>query len=364
MAENLSKLEKIKQSLENFKQGKSKYLFFVPDSMGVAAAAVIEIYTHAKVLKNLGYEVYIFSDKEDYSAPSYLDQELRSLPHKTLKKQANNELVLNIEVHPEDFLIIPDFFSNIMETTKGLPCKRVAFVQAYDYLINSLFPGMTYANFNIKSIITTSETLKNFIKEYHGDIYDIKTYKIGIPDYFKEKPMKKPAISFVVRNAADIHKVSRLFYLKYPELRWVGFEELRGVSREDFAEKIGQNIACLWIDRIASHGTVPLEAMKTGTVTVGLVPDMIPEYLVDNSGVWVKSIYQLPDMLARVIKMYLEDALPPELFAGMKAIAEGYSTKVSEETIQAVYSELRFDREKEYLDFLALEEAAEANNLK
>jgi hypothetical protein len=48
----------------------------------------------------------------------------------------------------------------------------------------------------------------------------------------------------------------------------------------------------------------------------------------------------------------------------MKAIAEGYSTKVSEETIQAVYSELRFDREKEYLDFLALEEAAEANNLK
>ena len=360
--ENLSRLEKVKVSLENFKEGKSKFLFFVPDSLGVANAAVIEIYTHANVLKKQGYEVYIFCDKENYEAPSYLDQDLRSLPHKNLKKQGNNEMILNMEISPEDFLIIPDFFTNIMETTKNLPCKRVAFVQAYDYLVNSLLPGMTYNNFNIKNIITTSETLKKFIQEFHGDIYDIKTYKIGIPDYFKNKSIKRPAISFVVRNASDIHKVSRLFYLKYPELRWVGFEELRGLSREDFATKIGENIATLWIDRIASHGTVPLESMKCGSVVVGLVPDANPEYLIENSGVWVKSIYQLPDMLARVVKMYLEDTLPAELFSGMKSISDSYSPQISEESIINMYKELLADREKEYTEFFALEEAAEASN--
>src|SRR5688572_1923511 len=112
--EELSKLEKIKLSYENFKEKKNKWLFFVPDTQGVASAAIVEIYTHAKTLKNLGYQVYIFSDKEDYSAPSYLDQDLRSLPHKNLKKQGKDNMVLDIEISPEDFMVIPDFFTNIM----------------------------------------------------------------------------------------------------------------------------------------------------------------------------------------------------------------------------------------------------------
>lgn len=364
MSENLSKLEIINKSFNNFKEGKSKFLFFVPDTMGIASSAVIEIYTHANMVKKMGYEIYIFSDKEDYSSPSFLDQELRALPHKTLKKQKNNELVLDLDISPEDFLIIPDFFTNIMETTKNLPSKRVVFVQACDYLINSLLPGMTYANFNIRSIITTSNTLKDFIKEYHGDIYDIKTYKIGIPDYFKPNNFKKPAINFVVRNASDIHKVSRLFYLKYPELRWVSFEDLRGLSREEFANKLASNVACLWIDRIASHGTVPLEAMKSGAITVGLAPDMLPEYMVENSGVWVKSIYQLPDMLARIIKMFIGDELPSELYETMSKIADDYNPKISEESIINLYKELISDREKEYNEIIAIETANEQNNIK
>ena len=271
-------------------------------------------------------------------------------------------MVLNIDISPEDFLIIPDFFTNIMETTKNLPSKRVVFVQAYDYLINSLLPGMTYANFNIRSIITTSQTLKDFITEYHGDFYDIKTYKIGVPDYFKPKKFKKPAISFVVRNASDIHKVSRLFYLKYPELRWVSFEDLRGLSREDFANKLSENVVCLWIDRISSHGTVPIEAMKSNTITVGLAPDMLPEYMVENSGVWVKSIYQLPDMLSKIIKMYINDTLPNELYETMQKIASDYSPKISEESIINLYKELISDRQKEYEEIISLEASNEANN--
>ena len=362
MLDELSKLEKVKASLANFKEGKSKFLFFVPDSMGVASGAVIEIYTHANILRKKGYDVYIFSDKEDYTPPSYLDQELRSLQHKTLKKQGQNELVLNMAISPEDFLIIPDFFTNIMETTKTLPCKRVVFVQALDYFINSLLPGMTYANFSIKNVITTSELFKSFIKEYHGDMYDIKTYKIGVPDYFKANPFKKPVISFVVRNAGDIHKISRLFYLKYPELRWVGFEDLRGFSREDFAKKMGESVVCLWVDRIASHGTVPLEAMKSNTIVVGLIPDMPPEYIVENSGVWLKSLYQIPEMLARIIKMYIQDVLPAELYETMQTIADGYSQKTSEESIIALYDELLGDRLKEYDEFILLEESALANS--
>lgn len=364
MSENLSKLEKVKESFNKLKERKNKFLFFVPDSMGVASGAVIEIYTHANVLKKNGLDVYIFSDKDDYTAPSFLDQDLRSLPHKNLKKSGQNELIMDIEIGPEDFLIIPDFFTNIMETTKKLPCQRIAFVQSCDYLVNSLLPGMRYTNFNIRNVITTSEKLRNFLKEFHGDIYNTKTYKIGIPDYFKPKQFKTPSIGFVVRNAADIHKISRLFFLKYPELQWVAFEDLRGLSREDFSSKLANSVACLWVDRIASHGTVPLEAMAVGTIPVSLVPDIVPEYVQENTGVWVNSIYQLPDLLAKVIKMHLEDAIPDEMYGAMDKMAKNYTQNESEASILKIYEEFLIERENEYVQFIQSEEASEQNNLK
>jgi hypothetical protein len=355
-------LERLTESYGKFQNKENKFLFFVPDTMGIPSGAVIEIYNQANILRKNGYNVIIFGDKEDFPVPTYIDQECQTLTHKSLKKAGNNQMVLDIEISPEDFMIIPDFFTNIMETTKNLPCQRIVLAQSYEYITNSLLPGMKYSDFGIKHIIATSNKLKEFIEEFHGkETYDISVYTIGIPDYFKNKPFKKPTIAFVSRNASDVLKITRLFYLKYPELRWISFEEIRNVSREKFADKLSESVACLWIDRIASFGTLPLEAMKCGVVPVGLVPEVVPSYLVENAGVWVDNIYKLPDFLATVVKMSLEDNIPNIIYDTMKQVSDNHSIEISNESIMNVYNDVILKRDNEYVQFMEFEKQKELN---
>lgn len=357
-------LERLTESYEKFQNKDNKILFFVPDTMGVPSASIIEIYNHANLLRKKGYNVIIFGDKENFPVPTYIDQECQTLTHKSLKKSGNNQMVLDIEISPEDFMVIPDYFTNIMETTKNLPCQRIVLAQSYEYITNSLLPGLRYSDFGINTIITTSNKIKEFIEEFHGkNTYNISVYDIGIPDYFKNNKLKKPSISFVSRNASDILKITRLFYLKYPELRWVGFDEIRGLSREKFADKLGDNIACLWIDRISSFGTLPLEAMKSGVIPVGLLPEVIPSYLVENAGVWADNLYKIPDLLARVIKMYLEDSLPPLLFNTMNNVVNKYSMENSNNSIISVYDNIIAKRDEEYKTFIANETEKETKQI-
>lgn len=354
-------LERLTESYEKFQKKENKFLFFVPDTLGIPSGAVIEIYNQANILRKSGYNVLIFGDKEDFPVPTYIDQECQTLTHKSLRKAGNNQMVLDIEISPEDFMVIPDFFTNIMETTKNLPCQRIVLAQSFEYITNSLLPGMKYSDFGIRHIITTSTKLKEFIEEFHGkETYDISVYTVGIPDYFKNKPFKKPSIAFVSRNASDILKVTRLFYLKYPELRWISFEEIRNLNREKFAEKLSESVACLWIDRIASFGTLPLEAMKAGVVPVGLVPEVVPNYLVENAGVWVNDVYKLPDFLATVVKMSLEDNIPQVIFDTMKQVSDKHSVEISNESILNVYNDIISKRDAEYKSFIELETKKES----
>jgi len=54
------------------------------------------------------------------------------------------------------------------------------------------------------------------------------------------------------------------------------------MRRVDFAKRLQGNFAAVWIDRIASFGTFPLECMKSGVIPISLVPDIIPEYLIER----------------------------------------------------------------------------------
>ena len=54
----LEKIEKIKVSLDKLVNKKSKFLFVIPESQS-PVASVYEMYFHATVVKNLGYEVVV-----------------------------------------------------------------------------------------------------------------------------------------------------------------------------------------------------------------------------------------------------------------------------------------------------------------
>jgi hypothetical protein len=340
--EKNSKLEQLYNSLNNIKSKAFKVIAFVPDTQNVASAAVAEIYNFISVLRKEGFDGYILADKRDYQAPTYLDQELQAIPH--LYSEDNNMVV-----KPEDFIIIPEYFVNIMEQCKNLPATKIVLAQSYDNIVNGLIGGMTWKNFNIKNVITTSSKISDFIKNLHGDNYDIKEYRIGIPEYFHPENAKTPLITFLSRNNQDIVKVSKMFYLQNPDLTWIMFEDLKGTSREHFASKLRKSMVTVWIDRLASFGTLPVEAMASGSVVVGLMPEITPEYIhaQSSNGVWVSNIYELPKALGEVVRAAIHKNIPNGLYEDMADTASAYTTKKSNESIINVFNHYVTKRQDE-----------------
>jgi hypothetical protein len=276
---DVEKLEKINTSINNLINKNSKFIFCIPESQS-PAASVYEMYFHASVVKKMGYRVIIMVEKKEYAAPTWIEKELTDHEHMSMADP-------KLTVGPEDIMIIPDVYTNVMEQTKNLPCLRIGLLQSIDYMINSLIPGTDWKSFNIDDVITTSQSLKEFVDSYFDGKFNVKLYNIGIPEYFNsENTPQKPVISIVGRNPNEISKFVKLFFAKYPQYNWVTFDPMltkskppQQMRRVDFAKRLKENFAAVWIDRISSFGTFPLECMKAGVIPICLRPDLLPEYM-------------------------------------------------------------------------------------
>lgn len=347
----LEQIEKIKVSLNNLINKKSKFLFCVPESVN-PVASVYEIYFHATVVKNMGYDVIMMVEKGDYVVPTWIEKELTNHKHIAMSDP-------KLMVGPEDIMVVPEVYSNVMEQTKNLPCVKIGLLQSVDYMMNALIPGTDWSSFNYNDIITTSQTIKDWMNVFYGNKFNIKVYNIGIPEYFeKSKVPQKPIISIVGRNPNEISKFVKLFYAKYPQYNWVTFDPMvtkskppQAMRRVDFAKRLQGNFAAVWIDRIASFGTFPLECMKCGVIPICVKPDIMPEYMierdengvpikaVDGGGVWTNNYYDLPVLTGEVLIKFLDDSIGQELYDTMDNIVAKYNQGESEKNLVEIYTE-------------------------
>lgn len=349
---DLSNEQKIQNSLNNIINKKNKVMFFVPDLGNVPSGAVYEIYLHATVVKSLGYDVKILVESNKAAKPEFIEPELMALEHISMESA-------KLTVSPEDMLVIPEIFTNVMEQTKNLPCIRVVLLQSIDNATRALLPGTDWTAFGIKNVITTSNMMKLFVEEFFGtNKFNVSVYNVGVPDYFKKTDtIKRPVVSVFVRNEADLERVIKLFYAKFPQFRWITFEPMQTESkppkylrRKDFAEKLGKNFAAIWLDRLATHAQFPLECMRVGTVPIALKPDLTPEYIVENdqfiqnSGVWTSDLYAIPALLADTLRKFLDDEIPQELFDTMDSIASKYTADISKMQLTTIYDGLINER--------------------
>jgi len=354
----LKEKELIVSSIKAIDESKSKFMFYVP-TVQTPNTSVYEVYFQANVLMKLGYDVTMLTDGQ-FVKPDYIESELLQVPHVSSDKN-------KLTVSNYDVLVIPETYSNVLEMTKNLPCIRVGLLQSFDYMLNALTVGMGWQQMGIKNILTTSNEVKKLMVEYYGEnTFDIKSYQVGIPEYFKKptKP-KQPVIGIVGRNSNEMSKVIKLFYAKNPHLNFVTFDTImtetnppKHTDRENFAKRISSFFAVLWIDRISSFGTLPLEAMKTGTIPVGIVPDITPDYLIGedgksiNCGVWVNNLYDLPIILGDVLDAFLNDSIPDETYEKMEEVSSIYTQENSSQQLTEYYKGLLLERRESLVNRL------------
>lgn len=341
----MNRLEKLNEILSNVNSNNYTIYLYVPSIPDtVYAMAVEEIYNICFFLRKNNYNAFLITGEDEkepeYIVPSFLSEELRSLPHLSPKKD-------NINVSPSDVMIVPEFFVNVMHQIfdAKIQCEKIVLCQSQIYMLDSLPPNHTWAAWGFNTILTTSSQLKEFIQRNSRVKYDIQDYTIGIPDYFKPKKLKKPIIMYYSREDANIKRLSKIFFMKYPELSWVLFERVQGaenfITREKFAEKMGETPFLLWLDKDAGFGTLPIEAMKSGAVVVGMLPEVEKDYTkTDDTSIWSNSLEILAEQLGIVVKEWLADNIPAVVYENMEKVSSQYTVENHEKTLISAFSNI------------------------
>lgn len=315
--ENIKKLE---LSIQNLKDKKARIYFIVQDTKGNAKASIRYIYQMAMALKKGGYNPIMLHEKPDYtSVDGWLKGDyMTELPHKSIEGQ-------NLEVSPEDLIIVPEIYGFIMEQLKNLPCGKIVLCQSYDYMMETLQPGHTWLQHGFTKCITTTEEQKQYISNIMRNT-SIDIISPLISDVFKEQHLPpKPIIAIHSRDQRDAVNIIKTFYLKFPQYRWITFRDMRSLSEEDFAKGLQDAFVSVWIDSSSGFGTFPLESMKVGVPVIGKIPNMKPSWMTEENGIWTSNHNQIVDIIAEFIQNWLEDNISERLYELGKKTTEEYS---------------------------------------
>jgi glycosyltransferase involved in cell wall biosynthesis len=115
--------------------------------------------------------------------------------------------------------------------------------------------------------------------------------------------------------------------LKFPQYRWFTFRDLRGLSEKEFGNSLRECFLSVWIDDHSAFGTFPLESMKSNVPVIGKVPNLSPDWMSEENGIWVTDQTILPDLVADYAQNWLEDNIDPQIFDKMKETVERYTDK-------------------------------------
>jgi hypothetical protein len=329
-----NRILKLEQSIENLKSKKARIYLFVQDTKGNPKGGVRYIYQMGMSLKNQGYNPIILHEKPEYvGVAEWLGPEYMELPHMPIEGQ-------NLEISPEDFLIIPEIFGFIMEQVKDLPCAKIVLCQAYDHMMETLQPGFGWGNYGFYKCITTSEFQKEYVSSVMRNI-SIDVLPPYISETFKKTELtQKPIVAVHSREQRKTLNFIKTFYLKFPQYRWVTFRDMRGLTEKEFANSLQDCFLSVWIDDTSAYGTFPLESMKCGVPCIGKLPSLFPHWLNEENGIWITEEPKLADFAADFIQNWLEDNISPELYNGMDKTIESLPT---EDTFNSTINELFTD---------------------
>jgi hypothetical protein len=312
-------ISKIENSIKNLENKNSRIYFFVQDTKGNARASVRHIYEMAKTLKDNGYNSIILTEKNDYfGVHNWLGEEYASLPHKSVEGQ-------NLEISPEDTIIVPEIFGYIMSQLTNLPCAKIVLCQAYDHIFETLQPGQSWSQLGFTKCITTSQKQKEYISSIMRNV-SIDVIEPFISEKFSplETPVK-PVITVYSREQRETINLIKSFYQKYPQYRWINFRDMRGLTESEFANALKDSMVSIWIDLTSSFGTFPLESMKSNVPVIGIVPNMVPEWMSENNGIWLQESLKTVDVVAEYIQNWLEDNVSEELYVNGRETSKKYS---------------------------------------
>lgn len=322
---DLKVIQNIEKEISNIDKKTNRVFFFVIDTKGVPSGSLEYIYNLALIAKNEGYNVNMLHTEDEFEGVgSWLGEEYASLPHYNVNKG-------EVGTSPSDILFIPEIYSQVMNQTKTLPCKRVAILQNYDYIVEQMPYAAQWGDFGIMEGITNSDYQAAELAEVFPYVKLTKVTPYISKIFGNTIDPKKMVINVIAKDQSDIKRIVKPFYWKYPLLKWVSFKELRNLPKAEFAKALREGVITIVIDETASFMYSALEAMKSGSITMVKVPTTELEWASDENGelpnccVWFNDFDTLHKQIATIVRTWITDKMPTVLEEESKKVLEKFS---------------------------------------
>jgi glycosyltransferase involved in cell wall biosynthesis len=338
MMNNNENIEKLESALGRLNNNESIVYFLTYDTKNNPRAGIKYIYDLAFILNENGIKSKILVEDNTYSGVSHwLGDKYSKIPVVSIKDD-------NVELKIDDILVVPEYYSNVLQQVANVKCVKVMLVQQKEYMFETLPIGSRWSDYGFERVITTTEETKKYILEFFPEslVYIIPPI-IG-DNFYPTKLPQKPHIAINCRDRSIHRRLISEFYLKYPHLRWITFRDMVQMSYDEFSDTLRECMVSLWVDNESTFGTFPLESMKCGVPVIGKIPNTEPDWLSEN-GMWSYDINKLVDILGTFITAWLEGSeLEDEVKNKMNETLLPYTTSLTEEVIKNIFTSLKNKR--------------------
>ena len=349
---DLKIIENIEKEISRIDKKENRIFFFVIDTKGVPSGSLEYIYNLALILKEEGYDVSMLHTEEEFvGVESWLGEAYSNLPHYNVNKG-------EIGTSPSDILFIPEIFSQVMNQTKNLPCKRIAILQNYNYMVEQMPYAAQWGDFGIMDCITNSDYQAAELNEVfpYVKVKKITPYISRI--FGKTNDPKKMVVNIISKDQSNIKKIVKPFYWKYPMFKWVSFKELRNLSKNDFAKSLREAAVTIVVDEDTSFGYSVLESIKSGSITMFKIPQTELDWATSDDGslpnccVWFNDYDTLHKQLASVVRSWITDKVPTLLENEGEKICEQFSYDKTKGEFMGFVNDILNKRKKEMSDLI------------
>lgn len=347
-------IEKLQVALERIKTKENIIYFLTPDTKSNPRASVKHIYDMTKTLKDNGFNAKILVEDNKYGGVSHwLGDRYEDLEIVSIKED-------NIGVRVDDVIVVPEYYSNVLEQLSSIKCVKIMLVQHKDYIFDTLPIGSRWSDYGVFKVITTTEATKKYIMGVFPEVL-VHVIPPIVEDIFgkSDKP-QKPYVAISTRDRVIHKRIISEFYLKYPQLRWITFRDMVQTTYDDFAENLKECMVSVWVDDESTFGTFPIESMKCGVPVVGKIPNVEPDWIGEN-GMWTYDTGKIVELLGNYILATLEGVkITEEVEENIKSTVESYPKEVIQNNIILTFNSFNNKRVEELEK--AIKQFQEADN--
>ena len=149
-----------------------------------------------------------------------------------------------------------------------------------------------------------------------------------------------------------MNQITKPFYWKNEVYKWVSFRDLRGLSKDLFAEALREAAITIWIDDDTTFGHTLLESLSCGNIVLAKVPNNPSDWMVENGEIkesilWFDELEDLPNLLSSVIRSWTLDLIPDSIYDKQKEFYALFNSEKQANEIQDAYIDGLFKKRLE-----------------